>query len=80
MALTSTIDATGYNRDQIGAGDTVSVNGDSIGLYYGTVPVAQAATIAAVATTGATTELAAVETAVNSVILALKNIGIVAAA
>ena len=46
---------------------------------YGVTPVAQAATIAAVATTGATTELAGVETAVNAIRTALINYGIVAA-
>lgn len=63
---------------------------DKVG-FYGTTPVAQYATIAAVNTTASTsttnafgyttsTQADAIVTALNSVITALKNIGIVAAA
>lgn len=56
--------------------------------FYGVTPVAQAATIAAATntttttstTTALTTDLDSVRTKLNSVITALKNIGIVASA
>jgi hypothetical protein len=56
--------------------------------FYGVTPVAQAATIAAATntttttstTTALTTDLDSVRTKLNSVITALKNIGVIAAA
>lgn len=67
---------------------TLRSSSDSTIGFYGATPVAQASTIASVATTAATTstpwgyststQADAVVTALNSVITALKNIGIVA--
>jgi hypothetical protein len=72
------------NKHYIGGneGDGIAIGYDTtayIGLY-GVTPVAQASAITAVATAGATADIAGIETAVNSIITALKNIGVTAAA
>jgi hypothetical protein len=71
---------TSDNTQWLGGDGKISLGYDTnatVGMY-GVTPTAQAATIAAVATTGATAGIAGLQTAVNSILTALKNIGIVA--
>ncbi len=86
---TGTLGSTRTTVSGIGGGSP-AVNGNaatSVVGFYGTTPVAQAATITAlsgtIVSTGAfgyatSAEFLAVQTAVNSILTALKNIGIVA--
>lgn len=50
---------------------------DKIG-FYGATPVVRASAITAVATTATTADIAALGTALNSVITTLKNLGLTA--
>ena len=74
----------GGNITLIGNGNpdgcTIGQTAAELVSFHGVTPVAQAAVIAGVATTGATTELAAVETAVNAILVAMKAKGLVATA
>jgi hypothetical protein len=69
-------------------GINIGMNGDTticrsasekIGLY-GVTPVVQASAITSAVTTGATADIAGAQTAINSILTALRNIGIVASA
>lgn len=53
-------------------GTAIAINGGPVG-FYGTAPVAQAAAITAIGNSASGTEIA---TAVNSIITALKNVGL----
>jgi hypothetical protein len=58
-------------------GQTFGTSSASLISFYGVAPVAQAATVAALTASTATTT--SIATALNSVTLALRNLGIIAA-
>jgi hypothetical protein len=74
MALPKVGDGYQVTDGNVNEGTKVGVSGGSLG-FYGVTPVAKASAITALVTTPTATDIA---TAVNSIITALKNVGVTA--